>query len=145
MSNSPVCVDASIVVALVTTEAQGEQALTLWSDWMQRDIQVAAPVLLQYEVTSALWRKAVRGTMSLPDARRALQEALCLDIQLLDSPELCLRAFDLAARFNRPSAYDTCYLAVAEMLDGEFWTADERLYNAIRSEFLRIHWLGMMH
>ena len=28
------------------------------------------------------------------------------------------------------------------MLEAEFWTADERLYNAVRQDFPHIHWLG---
>jgi predicted nucleic acid-binding protein len=142
MPRPPVCVDASIVVALVTTEAQSEKALALWAEWIRGDVQVVAPALLRYEATSALRRKAVRGAMSLQDARRALEEALSLDIKLLDSPDLSLHAFDLAARFNRPAAYDAHYLALTEMMEGESWTADERLYNAVRDDFPRIHWLG---
>jgi len=142
MPRSPVCVDANIIVALVTAEAQSERALNLWAGWMRGGVQVIAPALLRYEATSALRRKVVRGAMSLPDARRALEEALSLDIELLDPPELSLRAFDLAARFNRPAAYDAHYLALAEMMEGEFWTADEKLYNAVREDFPRVRWLG---
>jgi predicted nucleic acid-binding protein len=143
MPGSPVCVDASIVVTLVTAEAQSERALALWAEWMQRDIEVVAPILLRYEVTSALRHKVIREMMSPQDARRALEEALSLDIELLDPPELALRAFDLAARLNRPAAYDAHYLALAEMMDGECWTADEKLYNAIQQEFPNIRWPGV--
>jgi len=142
MPRSPVCVDASIVVALGAPGGQGEKALALWGGWVRGGFQVVAPALLRYEATSALRRKVVRGTMSLPDTRRALEEALSLDIELLDLPDLFLRAFDLAASFNRPAAYDAHYLALAEMMESEFWTADERLYNAVRDDFPRIHWLG---
>ncbi|MBC7264069.1 MAG: type II toxin-antitoxin system VapC family toxin [Chloroflexi bacterium] len=142
MPRSPVCVDASIVVALVTAETQSERALTLWAEWMQGGIRVIAPTLLQCEATSALRRKVMRGTMSLPDARRALEVALSLAIELLDPPGLSLRALDLAVRLNRPAAYDAYYLALAEMMGAEFWTADEKLYNAVRDEFPHIHWVG---
>ena len=142
MSRSPVCVDANIVVGLVTTEAQSEKALALWTAWMSRNIEVIAPALLRYEVASALRRKVVRGVMSLQDARRALKEALSLDIELLDPPELPLSAFDLADRLNRPATYEAHYLALAEISEAEFWTADERLFNAVRERFPRIHWLG---
>jgi len=142
MPRSSVCIDASVVVALVTPEVQSERALALWTQWMRGDVQVIAPVLLRYEATSALRRKVVRGAMSLPDARRALEGALSLDIELLNPPELPLHAFDLAARLNRPAAYDAHYLAVAEMMGSEFWTADEGLYHAVRGDFPNIRWLG---
>ena len=142
MPNWPFCVDASVVVALVTPESQSERALTLWTTWMSRETQVVAPGLLRYELASALWRKAVRGLMQMEDARRALEVALSLDITFLDPPELPLKAFDLASRLNRPTTYDMCYLALTEIVGGEFWTADERLYNAVREAFPAIRWLG---
>jgi len=142
MPRSPVCIDASIVVALVTPEGQSEKALALWGEWMRAGVEIIAPTLLRCEVASALWRKVVRNVMGLEDARRCLQEALSLDIEFLDPPELPLRAFDLAARFRRPAAYDAHYLALAELMKAEFWTADERLCNAVRKEFPHIRWLG---
>jgi predicted nucleic acid-binding protein len=142
MPNWPICVDASVVVALVAPESQSERALTLWTTWMSRETRVVAPGLLRYELASALWRKAVRGLMQMEDARRALEVALSLDITFLDPPELPLKAFDLASRLNRPTTYDMCYLALTEIVGGEFWTADERLYNAVREAFPAIRWLG---
>ena len=142
MPNLLVCVDASLVVALVTPESQSERALALWTAWMSRGAEIVAPYLLRYEVASALWRKVVRGLMQAGDARRALEVALSLDIAFLDPPELPLRAFDLASRLNRSTTYDMCYLALTDILGGEFWTADERLYNAVRGAFPGIHWVG---
>jgi predicted nucleic acid-binding protein len=80
--------------------------------------------------------------MSVEEAREAVRGALMLGVRLLHPSNISLKAFDLAARFDRPAAYDTHYLALAEMMEGEFWTADERLYNAVRDDFPRIHWLG---
>lgn len=76
MPNLPVCVDASLVVALVTPESQSGRALSLWASWMDSDREVVAPYLLRYEVTSALWRKVVRGLMHAEDARQALEAVL---------------------------------------------------------------------
>ena len=80
--------------------------------------------------------------MDMDDTRRALEEAMSLDIRYLDPPDLPLRAFELAARLRRPAAYDAHYLALAEHLECPFWTADERLYNAVRNDFPSIRWLG---
>ena len=52
------------------------------------------------------------------------------------------RAWELARHFNRPAAYDAHYLALAEMADCPFWTADKRLFNVVRNELEWVHWLG---
>ena len=45
-------------------------------------------------------------------------------------------------RFNLPRAYDTAYLALARLRNCEFWTADERLFNAVSRELDWVRWLG---
>ena len=45
-----------------------------------------------------------------------------------------MRALDLAERFSLPAAYDAHYLALADWLGGEFWTADRRLARAVHDE-----------
>jgi predicted nucleic acid-binding protein len=142
MQRSLVCVDASIIISLVTSESQSQKALNLWTEWMQEDIHVVAPSLLSYEVTSALRRKVVRGIMSYEDARRSLEAVSSLDIEFFDHHELSIRAYDIAFRFNLPNAYDAHYLAAAEILECEFWTSDERLYNTIRGSFSNLCLIG---
>jgi predicted nucleic acid-binding protein len=48
----------------------------------------------------------------------------------------------LAKKFDRPAAYDSHYLALAEMLGCELWTGDRRLYNAVKDELPWVKWLG---
>ena len=135
MQKSLVCVDASIIISLVTSEAQSQKALALWSNWMQEDVHVVAPSLLNYEVTSALRRKVARGIISHEDARLSLELFSSLDIEFVDQPDLSLRAYDIAFRYNLPAAYDAFYLAVSEILGCDFWTSDERLCNTISEDF----------
>lgn len=142
MPRSPVCVDANIVVALVTAETSSQKALALWTEWMTSEIEPVAPRLLHYEVTSVMRRKVVRGSMQLEDASRSLREALALDIAVIDPAGLSALAFELADRLRQPAAYDAHYLALSELLDCECWTADERLYNAIHAQVPRLRWLG---
>jgi len=142
MPRSLVCVDANVVVIIVAPEAQRPLALSLWRSWLKQDREIVAPRLLTYEVTSALWRKVKRDILTLEEARRAVRAALEMGVTLLDPPGLSERAFELAARFQRPAAHDTHYLALADHLRCPFWTADERLYNGIHTDFPRAHWLG---
>jgi predicted nucleic acid-binding protein len=52
------------------------------------------------------------------------------------------RAWQLATEFGRPTAYDTHYLALAEHLGCPFWTADQRLFNAVSDKLEWVHFLG---
>jgi predicted nucleic acid-binding protein len=71
-----------------------------------------------------------------------LQKALAFDVTIMTFPDLHERAWHLAAQLDRPTAYDSHYLALAQILGCEFWTADERLYNASRPHFPWVRWLG---
>ena len=42
-----------------------------------------------------------------------------------------LSAFAWTRRLNRAAAYDSFYLALAEGLQCDLWTADRRLFNAV--------------
>ena len=142
MPSSPICIDANLVVIIVAPEAQRPAVLRLWESWLEQDRELVAPRLLTYEVTAALWRKVWRELLPQEEAQRAVKAALDIGVTLLDPPGLSERAFELAAHFRRPATYDAHYLALAERLSCPFWTADERLYNAVYADFPLIHWLG---
>jgi predicted nucleic acid-binding protein len=88
-------------------------------------------------------RKSVHRKRLTPNEGKAvLEEAFRYSITLHFDDGLLLRAYELAEKFAQPSAYDAQYLALAERLACEFWTADERLFNSVRSQFPSIRWLG---
>ena len=60
----------------------------------------------------------------------------------MSDDSLLKRAYELATQYNRPTAYDSQYLAVAERLNCEFWTADERLANAVGNDLSWVRWVG---
>jgi predicted nucleic acid-binding protein len=49
-----------------------------------------------------------------------------------EPPDLPLRAFDIAAQFNLKWIYDAFYVALADMIGCDLWTADARLHEAVR-------------
>ncbi len=53
-----------------------------------------------------------------------------------------LRAMILAERFQQPAAYDTQYLALAELEECELWTTDTRVWRAVKDQFPRLHLLS---
>lgn len=133
MSNSSLCVDANLVIRLIA-DPKDVVVRQMWEQWSADSRQVAAPTLLHYEVSNALYRYRQAGMMSASAVRLALRAALALPVQLYGEPELDVRALDLADRFSLPAAYDAHYLALAEWLGAEFWTADRRLAGAVQDE-----------
>jgi predicted nucleic acid-binding protein len=57
-----------------------------------------------------------------------------LPIRLYGEPELHARALDLARRLSLPAACDAHYLALADWLGAELWTADRRLARAVEHD-----------
>jgi len=137
-----VCVDANLILKLVLNEPDSHVARALWQSWEGEPISLIAPPLWLYEVTSVIRNRVHRNKLA-PEHEQAIIATLHqLPIELLNPAGLHWRAWELARQFNRPAAYDSHYLALAELHDCPFWTADQRLYNTVRSELSWVQWLG---
>lgn len=130
MSNSWICVDAGLVIRLVADPAD-VSVHRLWEQWSIENQRIAAPTLLLNEVTNALYQYQRHGLLTRASTQLAQQAALALPIDLYGSPGLHRRALELAQRLLLPATYEAHYLAVAEELDAELWTADRRLAQAV--------------
>lgn len=138
-----VVVDANILIAFgLADEPLHSQANQLLSTWMIRGEQLTAPQLFRSEITAVV-RKAVYQTRLTPEqGRLMLAQLLVYPVTFYEDDILLKEAYELAVRFNRPRAYDTQYMALADRLQCEFWTADERLLNSTSGQFGAIRWLG---
>ena len=126
-----ICIDASIVVSLVTRGASGSAFTAAWRQWHQAGMKPVAPSLLMYEVVNALHRYVHHGMLLPEEANDALDAIVGLGIELRSDVELHPRALELAGKLGLAAAYDAHYLALAERLGAEFWTADRRLQQAV--------------
>ncbi len=139
---SDVVLDSGIFIASVYPEELTLQAQQLLKQLQADEITLNAPHLLRYELV-AVSRKAVhRGRVSIDEGKQARDKLLDYPVRLHFNDKLLKRAYDLATEYNRPTAYDTQYLALAESLSCSFWTADKRLFNAVNKHFSNIYWLG---
>jgi len=138
---SYVVVDASLAVKWVLREPYAEQALAIAKDWAARDIRPTAPCLLLVEVSNVLHRRTLLGQISPSQAHELLTAFLGLGIEIRESPQLHLRALELARELQQPAVYDTHYLALAEILDCDLLTADERFFNSVKERNPRVRWL----
>ncbi len=145
--SSVVVVDASIALKWAVTEPDSAEAQALLDEWARQGMVLLVPTLYAYEVTNILRQRVRRGLMT-PDEARADQAKLLsqnVTIDALDQAQQLVQsehALALANQLNLTATYDAHYLALAEREGCEYWTADERLWNAVKTQLSWVRWLG---
>jgi predicted nucleic acid-binding protein len=137
-----VVVDASLATMWAIPEPYSPQALDLAEEWAKNATNLLAPCLLVAEVTNALYKRVVRGELTLPEAQQALDIVLGFSIEIREEPGLPRRAMEWAARLKQPAAYDMHYLALAELNRCECWTGDQRFFRSTRAAAPWVRWVG---
>ncbi len=140
-----VVVDANILIAFgLSDEPLHTHANQILSAWNTSRTPLVAPRLFRSEITAVVRKLVYQQRISHELGREMLAQLLSYPVELHEDDELLKSAYELAAEFNRPRAYDAQYLALAKRLSCEFWTADERLFNTVKDRFPGIRWLGNM-
>ena len=121
-----IVVDASVALKWVLLEPGSDAAAKL------RDEDLLAPSLWRLEVASALWKRAKRGDITVPQALErmdALAQAPVATSPLEDDLSVALA---LAATLDHP-VYDCLYLALAARNDTHVVTADVRFWRVAQA------------
>lgn len=137
-----VVLDSGIFIASVFIETLTPQATELLKQLQAERVTLSAPTLLHYECVAVVRKAVHQGRISPEEGLQARNALLSYPITLHFDRALLNRGYELATEYNRPTAYDAQYIALAERLSCDFWTADERLFNAINKRFEQAHWLG---
>lgn len=88
---------------------------------------ITGPDLLRVEVTSVIRRQANIGQLTPEQADTAIGDLLDFPITVFPTAPLLERAWQLRANLT---AYDGCYVALAEAVGSPLVTADRRLASA---------------
>ena len=116
-------IDSSVLVAALTNdEARGEEA----RDLVVRE-PLVAPELIDVEVISALRRLVRTGVLDTARAGQAVEDLPFSPVTRAPHKDLVARAWELR---DNLSAYDACYVALAEAMETSLLTADKRLASA---------------
>ena len=129
---SKVVVDASLALRWVLRDEKEARADALLEQWIASFSEMLAPPLFPAETTNALYLSVKRNRLTLEEAELALNTILQLGVQITEPPGLYTRSLHLAATYGVANAYDTQYMALAELEGCELWTADERLATSIK-------------
>jgi predicted nucleic acid-binding protein len=127
MANEIAVIDASLVIKAILPNPEFARCQTVLAQL--KDRRLIVPALWIYEITSAL----ARAQLTASEARSALHQAMSLGVQVILPGETQANlAFDQTLQLNRAAAYDSFYLATANALDADFWTADQRLVHSFQ-------------
>lgn len=131
------CVDASATVPWIIAHPLRQAVSPFWLKAIGDGSRIAAPVLIYSEVTTALRRLASARVISHEDAVLALGRMLVLPLASRHGAALYQRALELAQALELSKAYDTQYLAVAQLEGCELVTADATLHGHARKLGIR--------
>jgi len=143
MNNNIVVVDASLALKWVISEQDTDKAEHLLNRWVNAGTKISVPALFVYEITNIIYRKTVTRELILDEALLVLTKMFSMGVSVdFSSHEyISTQAMMQAHRFSLPAAYDAHYLALSMNKDCEFWTADKRLWNAVKGKLTWVRWL----
>lgn len=102
-------------------------------DSLSAGITLVAPPLFEYETESVLQGQWHARQMTLSETDTALARLAAIGMQIVTHPDMVKRARQIARQANQPRIYDSLYVALAELRDCEFWTADKTFYDAVKA------------
>ena len=140
--NGFVVVDASLAVKWLVEENDSDRADRILETWESQDIRVAAP---KSDALRGDQRSTPQGGAGRPHRRTAadlIDNLFFSRLELHETQHLHRGALELASRLGQGAAYDSHYLALAETLGCELWTADEKFFRAARGAATAVRWIG---
>ena len=137
-----VVVDTSVAFKLLVPEPVSHIAEEIWNVWMANEVRIAVPAVFVGELANAMHRSIVEGETTLDSGIEGTEEMLRMDIEIYDLTPLTRRALQIASLIRQGAVYDSYYLALAESLDCELWTADDRFQRAASAHSNRVRSLA---
>jgi len=132
-------IDASFAVSILLPHPSQDKNLILFRQWIRDGVIFCAPHLWVYEVTSAISKMVHFRRVEPERGKKALLFLKSSRVRLFPSTDDQIdRAFYWTQRLNRAAAYDSFYLALAESLACELWTADQKLVNAANEDWVKL-------
>ena len=134
-------IDTSVVLKWYLPDEHGtDQALSLFAEFVEGNLNLYAPDLINYEFVNAMWVAGKMGRIDLKDRDAAVNNFLHIEITKIDIGKLFETILFIATKYNR-SCYDSAYLALSQIIKEPFVTSDKRLYNAVKKGISSIVWI----
>lgn len=127
MSTSDIIIDASIVAKwLLPDEQEAETALQIKQSFLNQIVVISVPSIIYYEVSNLLKSAVSTFRINRKQAIETYNAFLELDFGTYTSIEFLKETLEKSIKFDI-SSYDASYIALAELLNIPFYTADHKL------------------
>ncbi len=140
MNDARVVVDASVAIKWFIDEEETDRARALLVDSAHGSI--LGPPILASEVTNAIYQRLRRRDIAPGEAEEALLGFLAMRIQLVSPPGLYQEAFAFARAHGLRDSYDSLYVVLARMVEGDLWTDDRVLLKSVGPVAPWVRWIG---
>lgn len=130
---APVVVDASLALKWTVVEQDSDTALDVLREWESNDTRPTVPSWFSCELANILFRLVLRGELTMTAAEANHDAVMQLVTVAGDDPADARRAMVIAKQADQKAVYDAMYVALAERLGCELWTADDRFVRAVKA------------
>lgn len=131
-----IIIDASIIAKWLLPDEYDFRADIIKKAFTDREIAIAVPTLIFYEINNLLKSAALSKRISVKDSADFYEYFLNLNLTIHWSRELLKNALQKALNINI-SSYDASYVVLAESLQIPFFTADEKLVKKANSPLVK--------
>jgi len=125
MERNAIVLDASVIIKWFTKEEKRDSALEIREKYINKQIEIIIPDLILYEISNAL---RFNPNFSEEDISEAIYSIFNMDMNIITpTQEIINEAIKISYSY-KTSVYDAIYIALAKIVDSDFITADNKLY-----------------
>jgi predicted nucleic acid-binding protein len=125
------CIDTSVWIPYLIPETLQTQARNLILPLLTSNVRLVAPAFAWAEIGSVLRKKVRLGAITTSQAEGFYDDFSQMPVEYLDNDVIRMKTWAIAEQFSLATLYDAAFLAVAELEEAEFWTADQSLLNTL--------------
>jgi predicted nucleic acid-binding protein len=134
-------VDASVAIKLYLAEPLATEAQALFARLADPTTIFHIPDLFYIESANVLWKQVQRGSATATQVASHYAALAALPLQRTPTFDLAADALALAA-MHGITAYDACYVALAQRHGIPLITADDKLVRKLAGSNCSVTWLG---
>ncbi|MCC5656739.1 type II toxin-antitoxin system VapC family toxin [Nostoc sp. XA010] len=133
------CLDTSVWIPYLVPEVYQPQSRKLVTEALSLSIGLVAPAFAWAEVGSVLRKKTRMGVITTEEAQGFFEDFCELPIDYIEEEAIRVITWKIADKYALSTLYDAAFLACAESVSAEFWTADAALVRQLmpRPAYLR--------